>query len=342
MARYGAEGHAPAPAPTPANGSGAAEVIVRDMMTPDRAFDDFLDDGLRRGWSERTISTYRRILRGFTDRLPLDYDISDVKEDDVRRYLGSMKGLSRGTIAHAEAVLSSAFKWCYLNRKIKANPMDRIQRTKRIPADELDVTHVSSEDVPKLLAAARALDALASTQTRRVWTHTICLMILVYMGPRRRAVSRLRRRDYDRKNGHMRFKEKGGKTIWKPVPDELRPVLDEAADSGVWAKATDFLVPPAPYAFYSKEVLDGKEDRDDRCIWEIVKACGRKAGVETHVHALRAAFAVYYLKSNPGDLEGLRALLGHRQLATTAIYLRFLEQEQAMDRVRGLSWEDAA
>lgn len=334
-----AYGHAPAATPLD-NRDG--EVILRDMMTPDRAIDDFLDDGLRRGWTERTLTTYRRILDAFANRLPLDYDIADVKEDDVRRYLGTYKGRARGTVAHAEAVLSSFFKWCYFNRKIKANPMDRLQRTKRIPPDELDVVTVSTEDVPKLLKAARALDAAAGTPDRIVWTHRVCLMVLVYLGPRRRAVARLRRKDYDRKNQRLRFHEKGGKTIWKRVPDALGELLNEADDAGVWAKPTDFLVPPEPGAYYSADVLAGKEDRDDRCIWRIVKAVAAKAGVDSHVHALRAAFAVYYLKQNPADIKGLQMILGHRNIATTAIYLRKLEQAQAMDRVQGLRWEKAA
>jgi integrase/recombinase XerC len=176
----------------------------------------------------------------------------------------------------------------------------------------------------------------------RVWTHYLCIMILVYLGPRRQAVANLRRRDYDRKGGRIRFHEKGDKTIWKPCPTDLAAALEEADDAGVWAKATDFLIPPAPYAFYSDAVLAGKAERDGRVIWEIVKDVGRKAGVETHVHALRAAFAVFYLSRNPGDLKGLQELLGHSNIATTAIYLRKLEKATAMEPVRELSWGKAA
>jgi integrase len=136
----------------------------------------------------------------------------------------------------------------------------------------------------------------------------------------------------------MRFKEKGGKVIWKPVPDELRATLDAAIEAGAIVKPTDFLVPPAPYAFYSEAVLAGKAERDDRCIWEIVRSIGAKAGVRTHVHALRAAFAVFYLERNPADLKGLQEILGHSSIATTAIYLRKLEKATAMEPVRGLSW----
>ena len=83
--------------------------------------------------------------------------------------------------------------------------------------------------------------------------------------------------------------------------------------------------------------LQRKGDRDDRVIWRIVKRVAARAGGEAHVHALRAAFAVYYLERFPGDVEALKELLGHRSIATTQVYLRKLDRANAMERVRGLS-----
>jgi integrase len=73
-------------------------------------------------------------------------------------------------------------------------------------------------------------------------------------------------------------------------------------------------------------------------IWRIVKRVAARAGVEAHVHALRAAFAVYYLERFPGDVEALKELLGHRSIATTQVYLRKLDRASAMERVREFSW----
>jgi hypothetical protein len=36
-------------------------------------------------------------------------------------------------------------------------------------------------------------------------------------------------RDYDQRRGRLRFHEKGGKTIWKPIPTELRDLIDTAS-----------------------------------------------------------------------------------------------------------------
>ena len=52
--------------------------------------------------------------------------------------------------------------------------------------------------------------------------------------------------------------------------------------------------------------------------YKIVKKYGELAGVELHPHVLRHEFAMRYLAGNQNDLVGLKALLGHAQLETTA------------------------
>jgi site-specific recombinase XerD len=160
-------------------------VIVRVMLIADRAIDDYLDDLRRQRYSKRTLDTYRRILEEFADRLPRDYDVSKIDVDDVRRFLATKSHLAVGTIAHAEAVLSSWFRWMFQQHKIAANPIDRLARTKRIPAEDLEVVTVDSIDVPRLLEAARP-----STERNAV-------SIAAYLGPRRHAIALLRDTDYD-------------------------------------------------------------------------------------------------------------------------------------------------
>jgi site-specific recombinase XerD len=294
------------------------DVIVRVMLTSYRAIDDFLGDCARRGYSQRTLTTYRRILDQFADRLPDDYDVAKITTDDCRRYLSSRSHLSRGTVAHTEAVLSSWLRWMYQERKIGRNPLDRLPRTRRVPAADLEVTTVSADDVRRLILHAAS------------WAEKLTIGVLVYLGPRRRAVARLRLADYDRARGRIRFREKGAKTIWKPVPDELDQLLEAAIAAGVYAD-TDYLIPP-------EGPLSRRGDRDDRVIWRIVKRVADRAGIDAHVHALRAAFAVYYLEANPGDVEALKELMGHKSIATTQVYLRKLDRQTAMERVRPLSW----
>jgi integrase len=306
-----------------------ADVVIRPMLTINRAIDLFLGDLQRRGYSDRTRHTYSRILYKFDDRLPDDYDVSKITTDDVRRFLDTLSGAkvrgrgsyARGTQAHAESVLASFLKWLLVDGKITKNPMDRLARTRRIPSADLDVTTVSTDDVRKLMAAARS------------WSEKLAVGILVYMGPRRKAVALLRRHDFDAEKGRLRFREKGGKIIWKPVPDELHSLLAAACAAGLYETDDDYLVPPLDGG-----VLQRAGDRDDRVIWDIVHTVSDRAGVKTHVHALRAAFACFYLEQNDGDILGLQELLGHRSIETTKVYLRKLDKERQMAPVRSLSW----
>jgi site-specific recombinase XerD len=123
------------------------EVIIRAMLPVGRAIDLFLGDLTRRGGSERTIKSYRYLLKKFCDVLPPDYDVSRITTDDCHRWLETYSGHARGTQAHAESVLALFLKWLYFDRQIEQNPMNRLAPTKRIPALDLDVVTVSSEEV---------------------------------------------------------------------------------------------------------------------------------------------------------------------------------------------------
>ena len=117
------------------------------------------------------------------------------------------------------------------------------------------------------------------------------------------------------------------------MPRELEALLVEAAQerAGVQGWRDEHVIPMGLTQRRNGE-------RDDRVIWRLYKQVAARAGVGGHVHAVRAAFAVRYLESRPGDLEALQALLGHRSVRTTQVYLRKLDRERAMERVRDLSW----
>jgi integrase/recombinase XerD len=294
-------------------------LIVRPMLTTGQATDLFLGDLTRRGYSKRTVDTYRRHLDKLCDRLPDDLDVAKVTTDDVRRFLDLWNKREAGTRAHAFSVVNSFFKWLYHEGKVKRNPLDRLVAPRRKSADDLDVVTVSSSDVRALLAACQT------------WTEKLAVGIPAYIGPRRRACALLRRSDYDRKRGRLRFLEKGGNVIWKPVPHELAATIEAAIADGAIPDEDSYLIPP-------EGPLVKRGDRDDRVIWRVVNRVATRAGVRAHTHSLRAAFAVFYLEQRPGDVEALQLLLGHKSISTTQRYLRRLSKEQAMERVRTLAW----
>jgi len=299
-----------------------ANVIVVEMLKPSKAVDLYLGDLTRRSRSEsgRTAESYRRILDKFTDMLEAqgDRDVRTISSDDCRRFLNFYLRRAPNYQALIYSILNSFLEWLYLQERIKQNPLDRVPRPRRVAAVDLDVVSVDTADVPLLLAAAR-------THTER-----LAVALPAYLGTRRRALAALRRRDYDPARRTIRAQDKGGKTITKPVPDELAAMIDAAITDGAITKPDDYLIPP--------EGLVTKAERDDRIIWRVVTRVADRAGVRCHVHALRAAFATFYLEQNPDELASLQTLLQHRSIATTQVYLRKLNRREQMEQVRSLSW----
>jgi integrase/recombinase XerD len=308
----------------------ADEVIVRPMLTINHAIDLFAGDFTRRGCSDKARYTYTRILGLFANRLPDDMDVSRITSDDCRRFLDLYNGHAPGTQAHTFDVLASFFKWLVFTEQIKRNPLATIRRPRKPRPDDLDVVTVSTDDVRKLLAAAEG------------WTERLTVGVAVYAGARRHALSQLRLSDFNRAEGTMRFREKGGKVIWKPVPDVLANLIEAAIGAGVYRdslalladadrSADPYLIPP--------EAKLQKIARDDRVIWRVVKKVADRAGVSTHVHALRAAFAVLVLETFEQPYMA-QQLLGHVNPQTTQVYLRKLDKQTVMEPVRGLSWDE--
>lgn len=309
-----------------------ANVVFVAMLTPSHAVDLFLGDLARRSRSQsgRTVDSYRRILDKFTDQLGVDKDVTEITTDDCRRFLDrdargrNGQRLKPGTQATNYAILNSFFKWLYLQDRIKRNPLDHVPRPRRINPDNLDVTTVSGADVRALLAEAQT------------WTERLAVAIPAFTGARRAAVAQLTLADYNQEAGHIRFREKGGKTTWKPVAFELIDLLDQAISQGAIVEPGDYLVPVPAGGELIRVGL-----RDDRVVWRAVKAVAERAGIQAHVHSLRAAFATNYLERSTGDVEALKELMGHESIATTQTYLRRLDKQAAMERVRGLSYDAA-
>jgi integrase len=288
------------------------EVEYRRMHTLNEAIDLFCSRGL----AEKTRQDYRRLLHRFADTFPKYQYVQKIEEDDILRYLGTRRHLAKGTQAWEETVFSSFFDWLHKSRKIKTNPMVFVPRTRRPDPETLNLKRVSSREVGLMLEA---------TET---WSERLCLAILAYLGPRRGGAAKLRLSDYH--EGKLRFFEKGGKTIWKRAPVELAELIDAAIEAkAIWAAPHDYLIPP--------EGPLKKDERDDRVIWRLVVKVAKRAGVDAHTHALRAAFADFCLDS---DMDGktLQLLLGHKSPATTERYTQRFDRERRMEAVGGLSW----
>ncbi len=295
----------------------SARVTMGRMNDINYAIDAYLGTLARAGRTPATRRKYQQILWAFADFID-ERDCDHVTPDHCRRFLDKWVNASPSTLALHVTILRGFFAFLVDETVLDDTPMARIQRPRRKRPEDLDVVTVTTKDVERLFSAADG------------WQEILCLAVVAYMGPRRTAASNARRRDVDLDRGTIRFLEKGGKIAIKPIPDELAAIIRAADEQHVWASDDAYLIP-------SRRAHRNRE-RSPKVIYDTVKKVAARAGVRTHVHALRAAFAVRMDELYPGRLVAVKELLGHSRIETTMVYLRRQDKAREMETVRGLTW----
>ena len=287
-----------------------------------RAIDLYIGELARRGRRKTTRDGYERLLFDFADLIdPLgERTVDAITADECRRFLDRWRDSSPSTLASSVSLLRGFFGFLEKEGHVERTPMRNIERPRRHRPEDLPVVTVSGSDVTKLIFACRDFQEL------------LCLGAAGYLARRRTALANARRRDADLDKGYIRFTDKGGKVIEQPIPDEFLAVLREAEQHGVWNGPDDYLIPNR------RRATTNQKRRGSKVIYETVTKVGQRAGVRTHVHALRAAFAVHFLETHPGRIESLKELMGHDRIETTMVYLRRMNRARAMEDVRDLSW----
>jgi integrase len=286
--------------------------------------DLYLGDLALSGKSDETRRKYRYVLDEFSDMFE-HLTPAEVGEEQCRRFLARWADSSPSTLALHVSVLRCFFLFLKRQKIVAVSPMENIDRPRRPHPEDLDVVSNDARDVRRMFDAVET------------WQEFICLGVFCYAGVRRRAAATARWRDVDLEQGTIKFREKGGKVIVKPIADELAQILHAADEAGVWESPNAWLIP-------NFENLRGRKaslvTRSNRIVYDTVKRVAARAGVESHCHALRAAFAVQFDEANPGHTIALKELLGHSRIETTMVYLRRKDKQQAMETVRTLSWGD--
>ena len=293
-------------------------------MRLSRAVDLWLGELDRAGRQPGTLDAYRRHLNKLADQLERtkpDVRVDEVTTNDCRAFLDNWRGRAASTICTVHSAVNGLFEWLFLEGEVNVNPMARVKRPRRPRPGEAEVVIVTADEVGRMFMACGD------------WQEFLCLSVLAYVGARRDAASRLRWRDVDLSFGSVRLHEKGGKVVDVTIPNELAQILREACESGVVRCGPDDYVIPNRRPASVK-----RAERSNKVIWETVVKIARRAGVRSTAHALRRAFAVAFLTSNPGAIEALKELLNHSRIDTTQVYLKALNRSQVMEPVRDLSW----
>jgi integrase len=287
------------------------------------AIDLYLGDLARQGRRPTTRASYRRLLNDFADQVR-DKDVELLALTDYERFLDRWTDSSPSTLAAGVSLVRGFSRFVWERGFVDANVAYPLRRPPRKRPEDLDVVTVSAEDVQLLLSACGD------------WQEFLCVATAAYLGARRGALARARRGDVDLVHGTARFVEKGGKVAVKPIPDEYRHIVVAAELDGLWQSPADYLIPNR------RPGAVRRSERSDKVIWDTVKRVAERARVTTHVHALRAAFAVQFDEQHPDQVIALKELMGHSRLETTLIYLRRKNKARAMETVRDLAWGASA
>ncbi len=298
--------------------AGARRVIDQPLPIGE-GIDLYLGELARRGRSPRTLDGYRRKLNALADDVRDGY-VHQLTRRDYERFLNRWITAAPSTLASAVSLVRGFSEYLWERGYTTEHMAHGFKRPRRPRPEDISVVSVSQEEV------ARMLDACET------WQEYLCMSTAVYLGARRRALSTVRRRDVDLDKGTIRFVEKGPKIIVKPMPDEYALVLRAADADGVWRTTDDYLIPNR------RPGAVRRAERSDKVIWSTIKIVAGRAGVVSHVHALRAAFAVQFDEANPDQVFALKELLGHARVDQTLVYLRRKDKAKAMESVRTLSW----
>lgn len=281
---------------------------------------EFLDHIVReKGYSENTLAAYRNDLTQFAAFVqPTVSRWDDVDSDMITAYIMRMKAeqeYASSTVARKVAAVKSFFHYLADHGRIGDDPtakLDSPKVRKRLPKA------ISMEDMERLLREPARLSTPSSLRDRAL------LELLYATGLRVTELVSLNVEDVNLASATLRVPHAKGKRV-RHVPVHQRAIepLQSYLDRG----RVPLLNDPEERAL----LLNHRGQRLTRQgLWLIVKRYVQEVGISSDVtpQTMRHTFAAHLLDKK-ADLEYVRELLGHANIATTQVYTHVSQDEAA-------------
>jgi len=263
-----------------------------------------------RRFSPHTIQAYRKDLEQFFDFLKdktgEEADIGRVRHTHVRSWVVELLTLDRSprTINRKLSTLKTYFRFLRRQGVVEHNPMRQVAAPKvgkRLPA------HVQPGELERLFEQVAFGDDYSGRRDR------LLLELLYATGMRRAELIGLRIDQIDRSSGLLRVMGKGKKERIVPISRTLQEQLDDflqlRRETFPDTAHPQLLLTDAGAPLYPKLVYN-----------TVHRYLSLVTTVEQRSpHTLRHSFATH-LSDNGADLNAIKALLGHANLAATQIY----------------------
>jgi integrase/recombinase XerC len=260
--------------------------------------------------SEHTLRAYKNDVDDFFECIFDEksvVDISEVTTLIVRRWVSELmkSGLTSRTVNRKTVALHSFFKYLMRKKKVQSNPVDGITKPKM------------SKKLPAFIPEEKLADVLDilknSPDDYSSYRDYVILETFYATGMRISELANLKHNDIDFYLRQIKVLGKRNKERFIPMTDNIGQILEEY----IFRKKALFPNPVSNYLF-----LNSKGNKISvKSVYLGVKKRLRLGGVtgESNPHVLRHTFATHIL-NNGADLNAVKEVLGHANLAATQIY----------------------
>ena len=264
---------------------------------------------LERGCSPCTSAAYRGDVRGlqrFLQAEGLEGTVEALSPPVLRRYVSwlSSRGYSPATVARRMYAISSLCKYLVNYGYAEVNPCRQVvlpKKVRRMPAV------LTLEEARRVLKVA--------DDNRCPWMgfrNRAIVAVLLFCGLRRQELVNVKLSDIDLRSRWLKVRKgKGGKGRSIPLAPEAAGAVRD------WLEFR-----PEVDHEYLLTGLGGRR-LDKNGLVSVFRGVAQRAGVDRRgvsLHTLRHTFASLLLQEG-ADLVSIQELLGHSDLATTAVYV---------------------
>lgn len=278
--------------------------------------------------SLRTEQTYRSVLIRHAD-LVGNRDMRTIGRDDIKRTLNEIStraDVSPNTRNTYHAILTAFYTWAEQEGIRSSNPARQVRRAR---PEEPVIYRLTQDEAVRLMLACH------NNRERRI------IYLLLLAGLRNQELRGMRGEHFARPDWIWVSRDiaKGKRERWIPILEQLQGVAGDI-------RAT---VAPDQYVICHRQIIDppfNTQWREDparpassQAIWRTVKQVGRRANIAhpIHPHLLRHAYAAMIRDSQVG-IDTVQALLGHKDITTTMMYLDRPSPDELAIRTLGLGF----
>ena len=274
--------------------------------------------------SQNTIISYMNDIKSFLKEMNLESN-DYVTAADIRKWVNEMlnptegKALAVSTINRRLNSLRSYYAWAVKNNRLQQNPMLDIRDLKSADDDSEKIMWLTEDEFEDLLYIIRKkpVNSRGVNPEEKYRRDRAIIYLFTYAGLRVDELSNLKINDIDLDMKRIRIVGKGMKVRSVPISNVLlAEIKDWFAFREEMAKKKPH-VEESPYVFYSQR----SPKFTVRGIQTMIEGYSLPNKKLTP-HMFRHTFCKWMLKATNNDIEKVRRLAGHSNIATTSRYLK--------------------